>query len=781
MDYLLLQKFREQLTSWIVPRLASQRLPFQRLENCPRVFTEIGWLTPDLVLWINRDSLLAGSMILLPDRVDEETYRTGTVLASALGLGHFATWAAQDVSIWSASNSPPEKIASLELPAATQVTPEDFHQALDWLLEQLKLVTVTTALAPEKFSKYYYANLCLHTLEDLSPGLTDGARHAGGQSAADDWVEQAPLTKAWMSLWRLLFLLRNRKFPLSLQPERLETAIRYALADLASGPQSWLKHQDGEAPLPESSAIRLHHLAGRLKQLGWPRGAEEAQGLFDILLEEAAGPFGLATVKPPWVVSASELWVNCQPSPSDSSSPRSLVAPKAVLAGWLSRTEQSQHFHPCHYAESLFTLPAGQFYASTTAALNTVGPLLKREREQRTLALRHPWPSRRFDLPRNTPTWVWDALHLTGMTTGQLSLILPKGWHSAPGLNIFWGVVAERHRLVEAATLPDNSIALRLVDKNLPAETILLHKRDCLVTTSASLFDNQQAGLLHVWMEAAPAVTDLLQRRALTGSIGARSRRKETTWGTFLFLHTSLGQYLWRLCNCTTEAPVDPRESIEQIINLGMPLPDETILADLSLLGNPATGSMPTREILDLEFSSIFGEIPRLDVQTTTVATDAASTNLKRNIPVEDIASRVFVDGVPRFPAHYLMNHYRPVLKNFKLPGPLHVAASFFDTIRLQTKTGDQAIEVDGRPLAEALILASHSGMTHLEIPVDETLTEDLVNRYRMDLQRLWESLTSECRRYEPRRQSAIHLAKKIWHKQGLPPSEVFSVDESGK
>ena len=66
MDPSLLQQFRQQLASWIGNRLESQRLPFQRLELCPRTLTDQGHLVPDLVLWINRDSQLAGSMILLP-------------------------------------------------------------------------------------------------------------------------------------------------------------------------------------------------------------------------------------------------------------------------------------------------------------------------------------------------------------------------------------------------------------------------------------------------------------------------------------------------------------------------------------------------------------------------------------------------------------------------------------------------------------------------------------------------------------------------------------------
>ena len=201
MDPTLLQQFRQQLASWIETRLL-QRLPFQRLELCPETLTDQGCLTPDLVLWINRDSQLAGSMILLPDVVDDRILAEGVSLAKALGLGHFTTWAPREVSIWNLTSGKPSLLHSFPLPPANRIRPEDFQHTLDNLLERLKVITVTSAPPTAEYSVHYFANLCLRILQELTPGLTVSARMTAGETAVDAWVEHAPREKAWMSLWR---------------------------------------------------------------------------------------------------------------------------------------------------------------------------------------------------------------------------------------------------------------------------------------------------------------------------------------------------------------------------------------------------------------------------------------------------------------------------------------------------------------------------------------------------------------------------------------------------
>jgi hypothetical protein len=116
------------------------------------------------------------------------------------------------------------------------------------------------------------------------------------------------------------------------------------------------------------------------------------------------------------------------------------------------------------------------------------------------------------------------------------------------------------------------------------------------------------------------------------------------------------------------------------------------------------------------------------------------------------------------------MNTYRPELVRFDLCGPLEISEVFFDHISLSAPGSDRKLEVSGKILAEALVLLSHSRRTEVDLPKEEKLLAELLERYRLDLERLWDRLVKECRRAEPHRRSAVRLAQKIWRQQGLPP-----------
>jgi hypothetical protein len=349
-----LQQFRQQLATWIDQQMETQRLPFQRLEICPRLLTKQGRQVPDLVLWINRDSQLAGSMIILPKTVDALLLDKAVAMAEALGLGNFTTWAAREVTIWQITKGSPTPLHSFALPAAHRIVPDDFQNTLNALLEKLKVISVTTALSAPEFTLHYYANLCLRNLQDLAPGLTVSARLTAGQTATDDWLELAPMEKAWMSLWRMLFLICTRHLPPGLQPERLEQVMRYALADVINSNEqlACLEISRSEPSLQDQDAVRLHHLASRMRQLGWPRSKNQAIELVDLLLSELAYRYGLGLPQLPWPTIHTSLWVNC--TPGHTAADCTLVVPRPCHAGWAvhaALTESSPHRV---YEEDLF-------------------------------------------------------------------------------------------------------------------------------------------------------------------------------------------------------------------------------------------------------------------------------------------------------------------------------------------------------------------------------------------------------------------------------------------
>jgi hypothetical protein len=758
MDPTLLQQFRQQLAAWIETRLESQRLPFQRLELCPETLTDRGCFTPDLVLWINRDSQLAGSMILLPDVVDEQTLADGVSLSKALGLGHFTTWAAHEVSIWLVVSGQPSRLNSFPLPAANRITPADFQHTLDNLLARLKVVTVTSAPPTTEYSIHYFANLCLRNLQELTPGLTISARMSAGETAADAWVEHAPREKAWMCLWRMLFLLWNGRLPPGLQPERLELAIHYALTDLTRDQLSWLDIQDNEPPLPEAGAVRLHHLASRLRQLGWPHNDEHAEGLICLLLDEAAHRFELTAPILPWVTDETALWVDCQPPMSAANC--SLIAPRAYLAGWAFKSALEKRTSDSFYAEDLQELATDQHLTSAIAVLHKTRPLGRKERDDRLIFFRQVWPSRRFDLPSNAPAWLWDALYLAGLISEDLSLTLPHGWHRVPGILNLWAILAERYQLAEIADSDSGVQALRFAQAAREATCVRVHRDNLTIDIPTELLAEHKPGTMQIWLKASEQVIELLRDQKMTVITPHMTDEPEAlTWGLFLFLRTRLGKYLWRLCSDQSALP-ELNATLDAVLALGIPVPNENTLSDLSLIGSPDPLSIPTAEVLEREFTNIFGPVPVLPEGSVHIVPESPKVRRKSSASAEKIAGKVFLDGIPRFPEHYLMHIYRPSLIHYDLCGPLEIAEQFFERISLQTIGKDHIIEVSGKTVAEALRLASYGRDTKVS----------LVRHYRSDLVRLWDNLVRECRRVEPHRQAAIKLARKIWRQQGLPP-----------
>lgn len=772
MDPSLLQQFRRQLATWIETRLESQRLPFQRLELCPRTLTDQGRLAPDLILWINRDSQLAGSIILLPDAVNNQVLTEGVALAKALGLGHFTTWAAREVSIWNVSQGEATLLEVFHLPPANRITPEDFQQALDNLLERLKVVTVTSAAPTATYSEYYFANLCLRNLQELTPGLTISARLTAGKTADDAWVEQAPREKAWMSLWRLLFLLQQKRLPPGLQPDRLEFAINYALADLTKGQHPWLAIQEGEPPLPEDDAVRLHHLAGRLRQLGWPQDDHRADAMVNLLINEAAYRFELGSPQLPWSTETATLHVNCHRS--QSAGPCSLVAPRAYLAGWVFKISLGERTEDYFYAEDLQSLNTSQKPTKALAVLKSKAPLDRKERDSRLMRLRQVWPSRRFDLPRDTPEWLWDALYLAGLVSEEISLELPASWHHAPGIEILWEALFKNYQLAELSIAGTGEQTFRFVQASQKIISVKVHRSNQAYELPMESTPMPMPGTTQVWLRANESVLAFLCNRKIGGACPDWTDETEPlTWGAYIFLQTRIGRHLWELCS--GQAPLPGLGELAMgVKNYGVPIPAKEILADLCLIGSPETALIPEPELLEREFTSIFGPTPVLEEGTTQHRERGSRARKRSSLPAKKIATKVFEDGIPRFPEHYLMNHYRPELKEYRLSGVLELTEEFFDKISLQTTTKDQTLEVSGKVIAEALILASYSGEEKVFLPEDELILADIVEKYRSDLQRLHDNLMRECRRVEPHRQQAIRLAGRIWQQQGLPPEKVY-------
>jgi hypothetical protein len=163
--------------------------------------------------------------------------------------------------------------------------------------------------------------------------------------------------------------------------------------------------------------------------------------------------------------------------------------------------------------------------------------------------------------------------------------------------------------------------------------------------------------------------------------------------------------------------------------------------------------------------------IAELAALTLGVAASPSSAQRKqrtRPVLAEAIAAKVFCDGLPSFPAHYLRRFDLPPLRSYQLPGPLHADSHFFDRVRLSGTDGTW-VDADNPVDAEALLLASCTGQRQVDLPTDPALTARLIAAYRGDLRRLWQELLAECRRQHAGQRSALALARRLWRERALP------------
>jgi len=436
--------FRRHLFTWFEARLADGRSPFRRVEERPPLLGNDG--PPDLVLWINRDSLMAGAVILIPEKTDPVALQQYARTAATLGLRQFVTWEALAVNLWLVNDGDISLCKNWQLPAAEKLTATDFAIAGDRLLQELKMSAITGSCPPPELPAEHFANLCLFNLHLMQPAIDEAARVAA--QSPDEHPSTCTLAQAkgWLIIWRLLALLWHRRLPLGVAPERFEQALRYAVADLPVEQLSWLAATDEEVSLPATAATRCQHLAGRLSQLGWAENRERALATLDRLLAEVTRLYGVDQVTPDEEIT--DLLVNRLPAATGT--PRVLIAPRPCLAGLtLLRTFAGGAGLPPTLAEEVTQVPHGWRPQRVDACLNETAPPVPAQRRRLLAALRRAWPYRRISLPGTTPAWVWQAFFLSGITApdGELRLHLPAGWATAPGAELLWNMLCEQWAL----------------------------------------------------------------------------------------------------------------------------------------------------------------------------------------------------------------------------------------------------------------------------------------------------------------------------------------------
>ncbi len=508
-----LAQFRRRLHDWLQLRLAGGQLPFRRVEEAPQWLRSGAGTAPDLVLWINRDSLLAGAMLLIPARVEPAVLEEGVGLAGSVGLCQFTTWGPHSVDIWEVVDGQPRQVRSWEIPAAGRAGTEAFTAVFEQLLQAMKNLAVPAMLPAEQLPPHYFVNLCRLVLRDIEPALLEAARVAARPGQPDACTLRQARGKGWLSLWRLLALLRHERLPRGIDPERLERTFGYALAEL---PPALFRQQflaDDEPPLPESAAIRLHHLAGRLSQLGWSRDAPRARLTLERLLAETARDCLVDTTPPSFPLRAGDLLVNHLPPELPAGT--MLVAPRPCLAGLALTAEATGCHLPEWLAHDLSRCPTEARPERIVAFLHDAQPFPAHRRRDMLAALRHPWPYRRFPLSAS-PAWVWEALYLGGIVDveGVLQITLPPGWPTAPGIELLWQALTERLSPAELRRHDSGMQTLLMVGHHRAPDRLLVRDPDGSCRQLPPLADPADlATLARIAASSSPVAEDVSPAR----------------------------------------------------------------------------------------------------------------------------------------------------------------------------------------------------------------------------------------------------------------------------
>lgn len=752
----------QTLCRWAEDVIRNGRSPFRRAESSPCIMTAGGELTPPLVLWVNRDSFMAGAVIFFPTReTAEEELAAGRSCAEALGLRHFVTWGPREVTFWEDQPGKAQPIGSLPLGAAPSPSAlETFNATMD----RLKLLSVLGAVPPDQLSPYCLVNLCRHARDESLPALAEAFRVGRGEGrppAREAETAEAALHQGTLVLLRLLALLLEDRLPPAIQPEGLAQAIHFALDALPPSLAAALAETAGECPLPVESAIRFHHLFRRLLQLRFGEDRPRAAHVLELLLKHEGTRLGGFPLQPAEPLPPGSLLLN--PGLLVGAAGCIEVAPAPILVF----TALLRHLHglpaPLRQASDLLALPELPPPAEVLGALLPGRPIPSGGRRALAIRLRLSWPHRRFSLPPATPRWAWEFLHLLGLAapSAALELDTPDGWLTADFGRPLLEVINEQFTIEELTRLHGDRLRCRLRKEIRPNALAVIEGLGGRRTIACSQVRNLPSSGLIFALDLPPAVYTLLERGELTPAAALPGEE----WGLYLFSRSSLGRTLWQTAQ--GRRPLPGRHDLGQLQQHGLPLPPGEILCDLQRLAPPEAGEPPL-QALDAALARWCGELP-LAPSISSPRPLPSRRQRGRNRVLRELLHAVGGEGLPLFPEHYLYAHYRPELREYRFAPPLAFDEEFFGRFVLRDRLGAE-LNVEGRETARALFLASFGESRPILLPVEQALTAAILDRYLADLRRLRETLVREAHRRLADSAAADRLIEGVWKTLSLPP-----------
>ena len=760
-----LRQFARQLATWAEEIIIQGRTPFRRVDTFSTIHTTSGAHEIPLILWINRQSMMPGGFVLLPNDKLENELELGRYCADALGLQHFVTWEKNQVRIWQI-NTDAVSVAQT-FPLKNPEHPETFHFVLEDLLDALKLTAVLGSVPVHELSASYFHNLCQITLQQTLPPMIEAYRSQRAEGIDDPTEDIDSLAEQAnrQILLQLLALLWFEKMPEKILPEKMERALELCIPLLPGQLPQVLTLEAITSPpsIPLESAVAFHHFLLRMRQLSWNKSPVQVT---QCLLELSKN----------WYPSSDDiqpehsilLYPNA-PSSNEktelilSDSP-SLLAMTALLNCLLKQPEKKLFLgHLFKLNKQL--LPSMMIHAR----LFNQRAVSSAERSAFTTQLRTSWPHRRFKIKTGQPIWIWEFIHLLGICrTGQeFSIEFPPEGLQTAANELIWNLLFENFRFREIHRCKDS---VRLICTREPAtqDAISVHlgneTREILPEEQVHSFRNQ----LLLTMSLPRDIYQLLGHELIWPEDN-ESLYDDEVEALQLYRQSHLYRWLQHLVK-EEEFHSIKHEEGNDAVPVCIPQPSHRLLKQLiDEKQTQAHDAFPQSidQLLSVVLScpAIALIKPQENHQLPTEA--FVKTHMTHQLK-ESILQDLTTFGIPNFPEQYLYFLEQPDMQRYDLIPPVKIQSEVLGQFILEDAQG-QIIEGYGEELKQALLICSHSGKQKVDLPQSREHIDKILAYFRKDLNALYEYLNNLCYSQIENSKVARKMINKVWKQLALP------------
>ncbi len=766
-----LQQFTQQLAIWTEEIIEHGRTPFRRVDTRPEIDTEQGVIKPPLVFWINRQSLMAGGVLLLPEDNLEMELERGRNCASALGLRNFVTWEPDQARVWQIENSKVKEQQSFPLSKPNH--PETFRFLLVDILEALKLIAVLGAIPAAELSPYYFNNLFQATLQQALPPLAEAyrsQRSQTGQHSSED-ADTCANEANRLLLLQVLALLWFNKFPDAILPEKMDRAIELSLATLPDFIQHPLSRNTTitPPPLPLETAVCFHHLLLRLRQLSWNEPAERATASIYCLTNS-------------WYQGAIDrkkpAAVHLYPAspPLDGTTRTVLSDSVSFLAATALLTEMAS-LPSCELLfGNIFQLDRDSLSQQPVVArLSNQNRIVSSKRREYTARLRVSWPNRHLKVKTGQPFWLWELIHLLGLChPGQkLSLELPINLLQEPENILAWSLLCDFFSFQQIKLLNNGNIHLSISSNKPSDEPFPLQRIDEVREITPSPDPKRLRNQLLLALTLPKDLYKLLGNELVWPDLDRLTSNHIPGWK--VYAQSQLYKWLQIILVSETDPDALRDGAAKETIEGHIPYPEPLLLNELTSFGqrNSADHQSPSIDqfLADLLTCPAIQNIERPEViKNPKTATPEAPSARKLK---DTIAQQLSSDGTPNFPEQYLYFLDQPEMCHYTITPPLVIKNTLLGEFELEDATG-QIITGYGEELKQTLLFCSASGKTEIDLPKNRHQLEELLKHYRKDLNILYRHLNDLCYSQLQNSKSARKMVKKTWDKLNLPAPSWF-------